>query len=92
MAESNDNNNPMKNIVSIDEAKLRKMKRNGNTMAMLERFEMLRLKLLYDQQMDSEEARDLVLLTKYFMENGPTEPFRFSCKLMYEKYMKPYNL
>ncbi len=85
-------NNPMENVVSIDDMKLKRMKQRGNTIAMIEQFEILRLKLLYDQLTDKQEAYQLCLLTKYFMENGPTEPFRMSCKFLYEKYMQPYGL
>lgn len=80
------------NVVSIDKAKIQRLKQRGHLMTMLEEFEILRLKLLYDQEMDKQEASRLVLLTKYFVENGPSEAFRLSCKLMYEKYMKPYGL
>lgn len=80
------------NVVSIDKAKIERLRRHGHLGTMLEEFEILRLKLLYDQEMDKQEATRLVLLTKYFVENGPTEAFRLSCKLMYEKYMKPFGL
>ncbi len=80
------------NVISIDTARIKRMKERGHVMSMLEEFEILRLKLLYDQVMDRKEAQRLVVLTKYFIEYGPTEPFRLSCKLMYEKYMKPFNL
>lgn len=80
------------NVVSLDKAKIKRLKRHGHLGTMLEEFEILRLKLLYDQDMDKQEATKLVTLTKYFIENGPTEAFRLSCKLLYEKYMKPWNL
>lgn len=82
----------LSNVVSIDKAKIDRLRRHGHLGTMLEEFEILRLKLLYDQDMDKQEAIKLVTLTKYFIENGPTESFRLSCKLMYEKYMKPYGL
>jgi hypothetical protein len=80
------------NVVSIDKAKINRLKQRGHLGTMLEEFEILRLKLLYDQNMDKQEAMKLVTLTKYFIDNGPTEAFRLSCKLMYEKYMKPFGL
>ena len=80
------------NVVSIDKAKIQRLKQRGHLMTMLEEFEILRLKLLYDQDMEKQEATRLVLLTKYFIDNGPTEAFRLSCRLMYEKYMKPFGL
>lgn len=80
------------NLINIDKAKIQRLKQRGHQTSMLEEFEILRLKLLYDQEMDKKEATRLVLLTKYFMENGPSEAFRLSCKLMYDKYMLPYGL
>ena len=87
-----DNEADVSNVVSIDKAKIQRLKQKGHLMTMLEEFEILRLKLLYDQDMDRQEASRLVLLTKYFMENGPTEDFRLSCKYMYQKYMEPWKL
>jgi hypothetical protein len=82
----------LSNVVSLDKAKIDRLKQRGHLGTMLEEFEILRLKLLYDQDMDKQEATRLVTLTKYFIEYGPTEAFRLSCKLMYEKYMKPFGL
>lgn len=84
--------NQLDNVSSIYDAKIRRLRERGHLITMLEEFEILRLKLMYDQEMSKEEGIKLVTLTKYFIENGPTEAFRLSCKLMYEKYMKPYDL
>jgi hypothetical protein len=80
------------NLVSIDSAKIKRLKERGHIGSMLEEFELLRLKLLYEEPMNKQEASKLVTLTKYFMDNGPSEAFRLSCKFLYEKYIKPYNL
>ena len=80
------------NIVSLDTAKIKRLKERGHVGSMLEEFELLRLKLLYEEPMNKQEAAKLVTLTKYFMENGPSESFRLSCKFLYDKYIKPYNL
>jgi hypothetical protein len=80
------------NVVDIDKAKIQRLRVRGHLLSMLEEFEILRLKLLYDQDMNKQEATQLVTLTKYFIEYGPSEAFRLSCKLMYEKYMKPFGL
>jgi len=80
------------NVVSIDKAKIKRLKKRGHVLSMLEEFELLRLKLLYEEPMTKQEASKLVTLTKYFMENGPSESFRLSCKFLYDKYIKPYNL
>lgn len=94
MSDENNKSNTeeLSNVISIDRAKIERLKQYGHVGTMLEEFEILRLKLIYDQDMDRDEATKLVILTKYFMENGPTEAFRLSCKLMYEKYMKPFDL
>lgn len=80
------------NVVNIDEAKIRRLRERGHTGMLLEEYEKLRLKFFYDQAINKDEAKRLVLLCKYFMQYGPTESFRLSCQYMYEKYMKPYGL
>lgn len=80
------------NVFDIDEARIKRMRQNGHTSSMLEEFEMLRLKLVYDKPLDKQEATKLVTYIKYFMVNGPSEPFRLNCKLLYERYVQPYGL
>jgi len=80
------------NVIDLDEQRMKRMKTNGHTMTMLEEFEILRLKLMYDKQLDKREATKLVTYIKYFMVNGPSEPFRLNCKLLYERYVEPYGL
>lgn len=80
------------NVLSFEAAKIKRLRMKGHQMTMIEEFEILRMKLMYNQDMTKEEAIKLVTLTKYFMENGPTETFRYSCKMIYEKYMKPQGL
>jgi hypothetical protein len=75
------------NITSIDEARLRKLKHKGNYYTMLERFELLRIKFIYDT-LDKEEAVNFVTLLKYFKEFGHSESFRLSCFYLYKKYVK----
>lgn len=80
------------NITNIDDARVRRLKERGHMSSLLEEYEKLRLKFFYDQNMDKIEAMRLVTLCKYFIENGPSESFRLSCKYFYEKYCKPYGL
>lgn len=89
---NNEKNWTPDNVFSLDDAKIQRLKEKGHLSSMLEEFEILRLKLLYDQEMSKQEATKLVTLTKYFMEHGPTEAFKLSCKFMYDKYMKPFGL
>jgi len=89
---SNNEKTTLDNVFNIEEARIKKLKIKGHLPTMVEEFEILRTKMMYNQDMTKEEAIKLVTLTKYFMENGPTEPFRYSCKMLYEKYMKPQGL
>lgn len=83
---------PEASVNHIDEARVKRMKTRGHMMTMLEEFEVLRLKFFYDKLTDKQEATRFVTLVKYFMENGPTEPMRLSCRLLYEKYIEKQNL
>ena len=79
-------------VTHIDEARLKRMKTRGHMMTMLDEFECLRVKFFYDKLHDQKDATRFITLTKYFMENGPTEAMRLSCKLLYEKYMQKQGL
>ena len=80
------------NLTHIDSARVKRLKERGHMMTMLEEFEVLRLKFFYDKLTDKQEATRFITLVKYFMENGPTEAMRLSCKLMYEKYIAKHGL
>lgn len=79
-------------VTHIDQARVKRMKTRGHMMSMLEEFECLRVKFFYDKLDDRKDATRFVTLTKYFMDNGPTEAMRLSCKLLYEKYMQKQGL
>lgn len=79
-------------INHIDEARVKRLKTRGHMMSLIEEFETLRVKFFYDKLTDKQEATRFITLVKYFMENGPTEPMRLSCKLMYEKYIEKHGL
>lgn len=80
------------NVNHIDEARVKRMKTRGHMMSMLEEFEVLRIKFFYDKLTDKREAVRFVTLVKYFMENGPSEAMRLSCRLMHEKYIEKQGL
>jgi len=79
-------------ITHIDDMRIRKLREKGHIQSMIEEYEILRLKFLYEKSMTKQEAVRLVTLCKYFMDNGPSESFRYSCKLMYQKYMEGHKL
>lgn len=90
--EKKDNPVPEPNITNIDEARVRRLKQRGHMMSIVDEFEKLRLKFFYERAMTKVEAMRFVTLCKFLMDNGPTEPFRLSCRYLYEKYMEKYNL
>ncbi len=76
------------NVVDIVDAKVAKLKKHGHMMSMYEEFEILRIKFIYDDLKERQEAIRFVTLLKYFMENGPSEAMKLNCKYMYEKYVR----
>lgn len=92
MSAENEVPEPIAEVVHIDTARINRIKKKANLMGLLEEFEMLRLKFFYDKLSDRREATRLVTLCKYFMDSGPTESFRLSCKLFYDKYMRNQGL
>ena len=81
-----------KKITHIDKKRLDHLTVNGHYNSMLENFETLRIKLLYDKELTKQEAIMLITLTKYFIRNGHNEAFRLSCEYLYERYIGPYEL
>lgn len=79
-------------ITSIDSKRIDRLMERGHYISMAEEFEVLRLKLLYDDELDQREAIRLVTLCKYFMEYGHSEPFKLSAKYLYERFMEPFDL
>lgn len=54
---------------------------------MLERFDILRIKFVYDK-LATDEAKEFVLLIKYLKINGHNESIRLTCKYLYDKYIE----
>lgn len=80
------------NVLSLDNKRISRLVERGNIYGIIEEYEILRLKLIYDKEISKVEAIRLVTLCKYLMDNGPSEPFRLSCKYLYERYIKKYGL
>lgn len=78
-------------ILNLDEAILKRMHTKGNYYAILERFDTLRIKFIYDK-LDPKEARDFMIYIKYLKVNGHSEAIRLNCHYLYEKYIKSQNL
>lgn len=85
-----DNEDEIKKIASvsnIDDAKVRKMHRRGNYMSMLESFDALRVKFMYDE-LSEEEARKFIVYIKYFLKNGHSEALRLQCYYLHKKFIQ----
>lgn len=92
MSETDDNKpatpEQVSNVVEIVDARIQRMRERGHLISMYEEFEILRIKFIYDDLKDRQDAIRFMTLLKYFMENGPSEAMRLNCKYMYERYVK----
>lgn len=79
------------NITSIDKGRIKKLKEKGHYFSMLERFDVLQVKFIYDT-LSKEEAIQFITYCKYFMENGHSEAFRLRCFYIHKKYMEKQGL
>lgn len=79
------------NVVNIDEARIQRLKERGHYFTLLEQFDVLRVKFIYDS-LDEDEARSFVTLCKYFKENGHSESLRLTCFYIFKRYMEKQGL
>mgnify|MGYP001562927635 CR=1 FL=1 len=79
------------NVTNIDEGRIKRLKERGHYVTMLEQFDVLRVKFIYDQ-LDKEEATRFITLCKYLKENGHSESLKLTCHYIYQKYMKNQGL
>jgi hypothetical protein len=86
---SDDKKDPQ--ILDMDEAIIKRMHVKGNYIAILERFDVLRIKFIYDK-LDPKEARNFMLLIKYLMKNGHSEAVRLNCHYLHKKYIESQGL
>jgi hypothetical protein len=84
-------NDVITNVVSIDEGRIKRMEEKGHYYLLLERFDVLRIRFIYDS-LDKDEARDFVTLCKYFKKNGHSESLRLTCHYIFKKYMEKQGL
>lgn len=81
------------NVVSIDEGRIKRMEEKGHYYLLLEKFDVLRVRFIYDaESLSKDEARDFVTLCKYFKKNGHSESLRLTCHYIYKRYMEKQGL
>lgn len=81
----------IENVINIDEGRVKRLKERGHYFTLLEQFDVLRVKFIYDE-LDKDEARNFVTLCKYFKENGHSESLRLTCHYIYKKYIEKQGL
>jgi hypothetical protein len=81
----------LNNVISIDEGRIKRLADKGHYLSILEKFDILRIKFLYND-LQKEEAIQFVTLCKYFKKHGHSESLKLSCHYMYERYMKNQGL
>lgn len=95
MSETNDEKpvtpEEISNLVDITDARIKRLRERGHLVSMYEEFEILRIKFIYDDLKDRQDAIRFVTLLKYFMENGPSEAMRLNCKYMFDRYVKKFE-
>lgn len=79
------------NIVDMDDLRVKRLTNRGHYISLLEQFDLLRVKFMYDQ-LSKQEALRFVTLCKYFMEHGHSESLKLTCKYIYKRYMESYGL
>lgn len=79
------------NVINIDNGRIKRLKERGHYFSLLEEFDVLRIKFIYDN-LDENEARSFVTLCKYFKENGHSESLRLTCQYIYKRYMEKQGL
>ena len=79
------------NITNIDEGRIKRLADKGHYFSLLEAFDILRIKFIYDD-LNKEEAIRFITLCKYFIKNAHSESLRLTCFYMHKKYMQKQGL
>lgn len=89
MSDKKDENNliSINPVTDIDDAKVKRMHRRGNYITMLEAFDALKIKFMYDELTESE-ARKFIVYIKYFLKNGHSEAIRLQCHYLHKRFIK----
>lgn len=83
--------NIVDNVINIDEGRIKRLREHGHYFSLLEQFDVLRVRFIYDT-LDEDEARNFVTLCKYFKENGHSESLRLTCYYIYKRYIEKQGL
>lgn len=88
MDETNKSDNEeLATVTNIDEARIMRLGLKGNYNGILEAFEILRLKFIYDT-LDKEESINFITYCKFIMRSGHSEVVRLSAHYLYKKYIE----
>jgi hypothetical protein len=80
------------NIINIDTIKLKRLHEKGHLPTMVDQYQLLRTKFIYNKDMTKEEALQFVTLVKYFMHFSPSEALKIDAEYMFTNYIEPYGL
>lgn len=81
-----------KKVTHIDRQRVKRLEQKGHYFSLVEEFDVLRAKLIYNKHMDKKEAIRLVYLVKYFLKHAHNEAFRIHVQHIYDRYIKEYKL
>jgi len=79
-------------VTHIDKKRINKLEEKAHYGRLLEEFEILRAKLIYDKKLTKQEAYRTVTLIKYFLKNPYNESHKIHVQFLYDKYIKEYEL
>ncbi len=74
------------NVVHIDKARIKSLEKK-NYWKLYEEFDMLRLKLIYENGLTQEDGTRFVTLLRFMMKNGHSESMKYMARKLYEKYV-----
>lgn len=81
----------LNNVTNIDDGRIKRLADKGHYGSLLERFDILRIKFIYDD-LQKDEAIQFITLCKYFTKNGHSESLRLNCHYMCKKYIQKQGL
>jgi len=79
-------------VTHIDTRRISRLEQKAHYGKLLEEFEILRAKLIYNKELTKREAYRTVTLIKYFLKNPYNESHKIHVQFLYDKYVKEYKL